>query len=322
MYPMFHQLFFNFIMKNLKFIYSIIVVIFLSTSTQAHFIDKLAKKDEKKVEREVEKQTEKRVNKGIDNVFDGVEDGFDETVEDDPEKQKEAEKNSPEKTNSQTKKEETNKTQNTKVVVKQEPTLTWNKYDFIPGTEIIFEDDFVGESNGEFPSRWDVTKGTVEITNWGGENVVWLKKTNANAPDAILPYLKNRYKDYFIFLYDSKNQMKILSPSKPICITSNQITYDLIEDSFPKNDKNKPKEGRCHVAILSNKRALKGYLDDIPLVSIPNFNPTEVMISTHNVLSTGKLFIKNVCIAKGAVPFYDKFFLKNRTLIDSYLSNF
>ncbi|MCC7522172.1 MAG: hypothetical protein IT220_11095, partial [Flavobacteriaceae bacterium] len=178
-------------MKNLKFILSIIVVISLSTSTHAQFIDKLAKKAEKKVEREAEKRTEKRVNNGIDNVFDGVEEGIDETVDGDSSKNDDAKKETEtkktdEKNNTssdQTKsKTNTNKQDNSVGEVKQEPVLVWNKYDFIPGTEIIFEDDFVGESNGEFPSRWDVTKGTVEIANWGGENVVWLKKTNANVP--------------------------------------------------------------------------------------------------------------------------------------------
>jgi OOP family OmpA-OmpF porin len=71
-------------MKNLKFILSIMVIVSLSTTTHAQFIDKLAKKAEKKVEREAEKRAEKRVNKGIDNVFDGVEEGIDETVDGDP----------------------------------------------------------------------------------------------------------------------------------------------------------------------------------------------------------------------------------------------
>lgn len=328
-------------MKNLKFILSIIVVISLSTSTHAQFIDKLAKKAEKKVEREAEKRTEKRVNNGIDNVFDGVEEGIDETVDGDSSKNDDAKKETEtkktdEKNNTssdQTKsKTNTNKQDNSVGEVKQEPVLVWNKYDFIPGTEIIFEDDFVGESNGEFPSRWDVTKGTVEIANWGGENVVWLKKTNANVPDAILPFLKNRTEDYlpeeftvemdvyfhsdynlnktyYIFLYDSKNQMKILSPSKPIRITFNQITYDLNGDTYTGQDALKPKEGWRHVAISFNKRALKGYLDDMRLVNVPNieFNPTGVMISAHNVSGNGKPFVKNVRIAKGAVPLYDKF---------------
>ena len=30
------------------------------------------------------------------------------------------------------------------------------KYDFVPGSEIIFEDNQEGLKNGEFPSKWDL----------------------------------------------------------------------------------------------------------------------------------------------------------------------
>ena len=35
-------------------------------------------------------------------------------------------------------------------------SLKWNKYDFVPGDSIIFEDNQEGEENGEFRSRWDL----------------------------------------------------------------------------------------------------------------------------------------------------------------------
>ena len=177
-----------------------------------------------------------------------------------------------------------------------------------------------------------MTAGTIEVVNWGGENVVWFKNTNANSPNAILPLLKNRTEDYlpeqftvemdvyfhkdynlnrtyYLFFYDKKNQMKIMQPSKPIRIDYNAVTYDLIGDTYPGHNKLKPNEGWRHVAISFNKRALKGYLDDTRLLNIPNLeiNPTGIMISAHNTSGTGKPFIKNVRIAKGAVPLYDKF---------------
>lgn len=215
---------------------------------------------------------------------------------------------------------------------KPQPQLSWAKYDFVPGTEIIFEDDFRGEQNGEFPSRWDITKGTIEMAQFGEDMVVYFRKTNSNSPDAILPLLKNRSEDYlpeeftiefdcyfydkkvenstyYLFLYDSKNQMKIMSPSKPIRIVFNKLTYDLKGDSYPDQNELKPIAGWRHVAISFNKRALKGYLDDTRLVNIPNieFNPTGIMLSAGNVSGNVKPFIKNVRIAKGAVPLYDKF---------------
>ena len=305
-------------MKSFKLSLVAISLLF-ATSYNAQFIDKLVKKAEKKIEREAENRTQKKVDKTIDKVFDKAEEGIDKTV-----------KGTPEQNKNQDQSQE-NSLPNEKEMGNK-PQLSWAKYDFVPGTEIIFEDDFSTEQNGEFPSRWDMTAGTIEVVNWGGENVVWFKNTNANSPNAILPLLKNRTEDYlpeqftvemdvyfhkdynlnrtyYLFFYDKKNQMKIMQPSKPIRIDYNAVTYDLIGDTYPGHNKLKPNEGWRHVAISFNKRALKGYLDDTRLLNIPNLeiNPTGIMISAHNTSGTGKPFIKNIRIAKGAVPLYDKF---------------
>jgi OOP family OmpA-OmpF porin len=330
-------------MKNLKFILSIIAVLFLSNSIQAQFIDKLAKKAEKKVEREAEKRTEKRVNKGIDNVFDGVEEGIDETVEGDPEKQKEAEKQketekkSTEKTNTQTKKEETNQAQNTEVVVKQEPTLTWNKYDFVPGSEIIFEDNQEGEQNGEFPSKWDLVSGSVENANFDGQNVIYFIKCNANSGGNIIPLLKNSKEDYlpeeftvefdayfgaqsssyYVNLSDIKNQVKLdnsmRADEKWIRFGKNGGEYeqDIERKFYPgfSGAKNDITSKWRHIALSFNTRALKVYMDDARIINIPNlgYNPTGITLGYHNPGGTTVGYIKNIRIAKGAVPLYDKF---------------
>jgi len=330
-----------------KMIGKVLAFVFLLAVTNVNAqinLEKVVNRTVKKAERSVENRVENRIDNGVDKSLDAVEDGIDDAVKGDETKstgtktEAKTKGKNPAGNQSGTSKTEA-KTQSKTVVnqdsVKPAPVLEWAKYDFVPGTEIIFEDDFKGEKNGEFPSRWDMTKGTVEIANWGGENVVWFKKTNANGPDAILPLLKNRTEDYlpeeftvemdvyfhsdynlnkqyYVFFYDSKNQTKILSsnrPSNPIRVQFDQITYDQQGDTYPGQDRLKPKEGWRHVAISFNKRALKGYLDDVRLVNIPNveFNPTGIMISAHNTSGTGKPFVKNIRIAKGAVPLYDKF---------------
>jgi len=44
-------------------------------------------------------------------------------------------------------------------IQKDKPTLVWVKYDFKPGSRVIFEDNHDNEINGEFPSRWEIIKG-------------------------------------------------------------------------------------------------------------------------------------------------------------------
>ncbi len=53
------------------------------------------------------------------------------------------------------------------------PKVEWAKFDFVPGDEVIFEDGpSADEENGEFPSRWDLVKGQVEIAEVDGETVI------------------------------------------------------------------------------------------------------------------------------------------------------
>lgn len=320
-------------MKNLKFILSMTLIVSLSISGNAQFLDKLAKKAEKKVEREAEKRTEKRVNKGIDNVFDGVEEGIDETVDGDPNKKDDAKKETEtkkteEKNNTssdQTKSETNSNKQNTPLEeVKQEPVLTWNKYDFVPGTEIIFEDNLEGEQNGEFPSKWDLKAGTVEIANLNGENVIWFRKSGSK----IIPLIKvaNFLPEEFTIEFDYQMQNNTQHhyqlhfigddgkrENSRIDFGGRELGYHTTQGNTTINGDINAKftPGWKHAAISFNKRALKVYVDDQRILNIPNIDEDYKSFSITSGLGTSateaKSTIKNIRIAKGAVPLYDKF---------------
>jgi OOP family OmpA-OmpF porin len=72
------------------------------------------------------------------------------------------------------------------------PQLKWSKYDFVPGDRVIFEDNLEGEENGEFPSRWDLVTGNVEVAEFGGEYVIMFRD---GAP-SIVPYFEEAKEDY------------------------------------------------------------------------------------------------------------------------------
>ena len=160
-------------MKTIKFILAVLTMI-ISANCNAQFIEKIVKKAEKKIEREAENRTQKKVDKTIDKVFDKAEEGIDKTV-----------KGTPEQNKNQDQSQE-NSLPNEKEMGNK-PQLSWAKYDFVPGTEIIFEDNQEGEKNGEFPSKWDLDKGTVENANFDGYNVIYFIKCNANGGGNIIP---------------------------------------------------------------------------------------------------------------------------------------
>ena len=212
-------------------------------------------------------------------------------------------------------------------------TLTWNKYDFIPGEKIIFEDDQEGEENGEFPSRWDLAGGgNVENASFGDQNVIWFKE----ASSCILPFFKEPEKDnlpdlftvefdcwfepdeycqYLVSFYDHKNQSESTIDIDPLIINANHAGINDVGEGFYPGyeEKGEITAGYWrHVAISFNTRALKVYLDDARVVNIPNLgiNPEGVTICCDAMNTAGSQgvnrFVKNVRIAEGAVKLYDK----------------
>jgi len=340
-------------MKKLLFIVIAFIMVIPADLNAQIDLGRVLKNVKKTTEKKIENKLEKKLNSGVDTVLNKTEKGITTVVKGDDKKSTTTPKDS--KTNitdklgkvltpnqDSLKNQQQDSLKNQKQDLTQNqvpaPVLVWNTYDFVPGTEIIFEDDFKGEQNGEFPSRWDMVRGgLIENAVFDGSNVVYFKQSNATVPDAILPLLDVRTQDYlpdeftfemdcyfgpkpnattpyygahhyYIFMYDVKNQKKIMTHSRPIRIGKDKVEYNQIGDTYPGSSAKTPFIGWRHVSISFNKRSLKGYLDDKRLLNIPNceFNPTGIMISFHNVAGAQIGFIKNVKIAKGAVPLYDK----------------
>lgn len=49
-----------------------------------------------------------------------------------------------------------------------EPSV-WSNYDFVPGEEILFYDDFTGDQVGDFPRRMELSQGNWEVVDRAGE---------------------------------------------------------------------------------------------------------------------------------------------------------
>ena len=219
--------------------------------------------------------------------------------------------------------------------------LDWSKFDFVPGDVIIFEDNQEGERNGEFPSKWDLVDGVVENAVFNGEHVIMFRRGNANSSGGIVPLLANNDDDYLpdaftiefdayfddpnrvyrVLFYDGKNQVRL---NRSINGTSREYERIRIYQNsadigrgtrsyYPgipagSAEARVSSPGWRRVSISFNQRALKVYLDDARLLNIPNvdFNPLGMTLAYHNPSDQHIGYVKNVRIAQGAVPLYDK----------------
>ena len=128
--------------------------------------------------------------------------------------------------------------------------------------------------------------------------------------DAYFEHYGNTYR---IHLIDNKNQKHFRQPGprKYIRFEQNSADGESIERAYYPGFTSASRiinPGWRHISLSFNKRALKAYIDDARVLNIPNidYNPTGFCIAFHN--PSGEIFgyIKNIRIAKGAVPLYDK----------------
>ena len=197
--------------------------------------------------------------------------------------------------------------------------LTWAKYDFVPGDKVIFEDDLIGEENGEFPSRWDLAAGVAEVANVDGDNVIFLR----GGGPSIVPYLKNSKEDYLpdiftvefdiyfgytyatMYLYDRKNQENPSGNQDHMTLGYNYLELYQSKSMYPTDLK---QERWVHIAVAYTNGKFKAYLDDTRLINIPrlDINPSGITLYSYHARDDQPIYIKNVRIAEGGVKFYDR----------------
>ena len=198
---------------------------------------------------------------------------------------------------------------------------------------------------GEFPSQWDVLGGSAEILSINGEKCFEIQNQGTVIPlMKEKHYLPELFTVEFDFLYRDMNYSKVsgigggwtnaqlyvqfFDANDKKCFDFNfyphsrkyhesvaSATSDYNRYSWNASGESRNGEAPAieltteewhRISISFNKRALKLYMDETRLFNIPNMTaPASFRISTDE--KADKLyFIKNVRIAKGAVPLYDR----------------
>lgn len=290
-----------------KITFTVIFLLSVSQNVNAQILKKLQKRVENKIEKEAERKTNKQIDKTVDDAFDKAEDSID--------GKKKAPNSDAKPVNN---KNGSNPAKN--VNGANQASLVWSKYDFVPGDKIIFEDNLIGEENGEFPSRWDLYDGNVENAVFGGDNVIMFRD---GAP-SIIPYIKNSKADYLpkiftiefdlylpnsvftVYFYDKKNQRQP-GGSTYLSTSTHGMTFRPASSEIPGG---KTIKGVwAHIAIAYTNGKLKAYIDETRLINIPHlsFNPSGLTLLGYHANSKNPYFIKNFRIAEGGVKYYDKF---------------
>lgn len=309
----------------MKLILSLLVIfILISSATFAQFDigDKIKKKVTRKVDQEIDKTIDEGINETEKEIKGGGEN--EESKEVDNNEQNETVEN----------KNPVGHDGNQNLALDENPSpelMLWSNYDFVPGDEIIFEDNLQDEESGEFPSRWDLLSGSAEVASLGGENVIHFAHNNS----VIFPLMEKKefLPEVFTLEFDIFFEKDGATRSDIYKIrffdgTTNSVRMDgKVVSSIDikwnevkmgkfggrtatfKEEKKNWKPTWKHVALAFNKRSLKLYLDEERILNIPNlgFKPKMFSIGGHFDDRFIKMSsIKNIRVNKGGKKLYDR----------------
>jgi len=300
---------------------SVVIMLFLFLFSVCSYSQEVVD-PQKEVKKEGTKRVNKNIDKSVDQGFDKIEEGIGKLF---GKKKKNKESQTAENPQVVTASQQQEQPATPTPVPGEytpKPELNWAKYDFVPGDKVIFEDDLLGEENGEFPSRWDLVRGNAEVAKFGEDMVIMLRD---GAP-SIIPYFKSPRNDYLpevftiefdlyypgngyfqAYLYDRKNQ-KSDSPTgyTYVQIGYNQMEMGQVRSTLP--DKNVNKSRWMHIAIAYTSGKLKAYMDETRLLNIPrlDFEPKGLTLYTYHARNDNLYYVKNIRVAEGGVKYYDR----------------
>jgi len=304
-------------MKTIILSIIIMLSIYSLAPAQLNVLNKL----DRETKRRVDKGVDKGIDKGLDTVEEGVEDAIKGEKKEENGKTKDKEKKDQAASSSKTE-DSSDETKADENKEEKAPELIWSKYDFVPGDKVIFEDNLEDEENGEFPSRWDLARGTIEIANFGGEDVIMFR----GGQPTIVPYLKDSENDYLpdvftveldvhfksgttvdLLFWDSKNQKRGSGSQFKLQVGNTNMEIYGASSSHPMKNQLKP-ERWIHVSLAYTNGKTKAYMDDTRLVNIPHldFNPSGISVYNYHASDQSKVYIKNIRIAEGGVKYYDR----------------
>ena len=210
------------------------------------------------------------------------------------------------------------------------------KSDFVRGSVILFEDDFAGEQMGEFPSKWDISDGSLEVASVNGKKYAHSNSSGTTVFSPLMQNMKSYLPDVFtleweefmckpgdidqmawhIYFYQGDDELgniyKMFRPGSPDVYgnysfkkgsgASGEVTGDLNWEDLKKC----VKFGQWnHFAISFNKRAFKYYINGQRVINLPNVAAPS-RFEFHVQDAYPYCGIGHVILAKGAVDLYQR----------------
>lgn len=211
-----------------------------------------------------------------------------------------------------------NTSSDTGIAIIPQPVLlkTYANFDFVPGTNIIFEDQFTEDQDGEFPMHWDLINGQGVLNRIDNEEAFFLTDGNYVRVTPLIKKKKYLGKEFTVefdtyltetaygvrvHLYDSTHQDLINIQTNSGGVDCNFPPDRSLSGSLPEDLKYNNYFNKWHHFSLAYKNGqLKVYCDATRVLVVPNCGGEPDVVEFAGIGSIdAPIIIKNIRIAEG-----------------------
>lgn len=191
-------------------------------------------------------------------------------------------------------------------------------YDFVPGTKIVFEDNFTDDQDGEFPAHWELKAGQALLNKTDGEEALMVTDGNyalllprIKAPKYLTDSFTIEYDYYYVpGAYSSLILLKAndgngeretnLSVGNSSAGFTGNIGGVTLQKDYPEDLKATFDNHWHHVAIAVKNHQLKVYVDQFRVLVVPDTKETYTSLVFAGIGDEKEpIVFKNVRIANG-----------------------
>ena len=257
------------VMNKLAIVLVFGLFLLLASHSHAQLLEKIKQKTKDKVSQRADDKTDRSIDKGLDKTEEATK----------------ARKGNKSDTSTVT---DESRTENNN---QESPSIkSYQNYDFVPGDKVLFEDNFIGEQDGEFPSHWELKKGQAVLNKLNGELSLYL--TDGSYAE-VMPRMKtqNYLTDPFTIEYDFYPLVESYGVVVFLSANDKQLGYERrshlhinntevsltqtgsgveLSKSYPASVSDNFTNKWHHVALVFKNKQLKVYVDQNRILVVPD----------------------------------------------------
>ena len=180
-------------MKTIKILLVLMTLLISSQTSYAQFLKKLGQRAEDAAKEAVIRKTAQKVNRETEKTMDTILDGS---------KGGKKKKNKSSNQNGDSQNDETNEHNETSEQETDANTFgVYSNFTFIPGSKLLFYDDFAADALGDFPANWE-TGGSGEVVTINDSKDKWLSIVRRSG---YMPTIENKLPENYTIEFDLAN---------------------------------------------------------------------------------------------------------------------